>query len=130
MTATPEALALARTAARAASELLGTDLVGLDVSEQLYLTEVFVIASATNERQVNAIVDAVEEHLFREHDVKAARREGRGEGRWVLLDFRDIVVHVFHQEDREFYALESLWKDCPVVDLQLPEVPGEQAAGE
>ncbi|WP_349828893.1 ribosome silencing factor [Brevibacterium litoralis] len=127
MTATEETLALARSAALAASDLQGTEIVGLDVSDQLYVTEVFVVASASNERQVNAIVGEVEEKLFLEHEVKPVRREGRGGGRWVLLDFGDLVVHVFHQEDREFYQLESLWKDCPVVDLKLPAEPGEAA---
>lgn len=119
MTATPAATALARTAAAAAADKLGTDIVGLDVSAQLALTDVFVIVSATNERQVKAIVDAVEEALLKEHDAKRVRREA-GDGNWVLLDFNDIVVHVFTDEDRQFYALERLWSDCPVVDLALP----------
>lgn len=121
MPATPEAIALARTAALAAADKLGTDIVGLDVSGQLALTDIFVIVSAANERQVAAIVDGVEEGLLTQHQTKPARREGRGEGHWVLLDFGDIVVHVFDQEDRQFYALERLWSDCPVVDLELPE---------
>lgn len=127
MTATPAATALARTAAAAAAHKLGTDIVGLDVSAQLALTDVFVIASATNERQVKAIVDGVEEALLKEHDVKRVRREN-GDGNWVLIDFDDIVVHVFTEEDRQFYALERLWSDCPVVDLDLPAVAGADAA--
>lgn len=117
MTATPEAVALARAAAAAAADALGNDIVALDVSEQLVVTDVFVIVSAPSERQVGAIVDKVEEHLLTRHATKTVRREGKGGGRWVLLDFADIVVHVFHDEDREFYALERLWKDCPVVDV-------------
>lgn len=120
MTATPAATALARTAAAAAADKLGTDIVGLDVSAQLALTDVFVIVSATNERQVKAVVDAVEEALLKEHDAKRVRREA-GDGNWVLIDFNDIVVHVFTDEDRQFYALERLWSDCPVVDLELPD---------
>ncbi|GAA4283953.1 ribosome silencing factor [Brevibacterium daeguense] len=124
MPATPDATALARSAARAAADKLGTDIIGLDVSHQLALTDIFVIASAASERQVGAIVDAVEETLLLEHGAKTIRREGHREGRWVLLDFSDIVVHVFHQDDREFYALERLWSDCPVVDLELPAAEG------
>lgn len=117
MSATPEAVALARSAAHAASEALGSDIVALDVSSQLVITDVFVVVSAPSERQVLSIVDRVEERLLTVDGVKPVRREGRSGGRWVLLDFADIVVHVFIDEDREFYALERLWKDCPVVDV-------------
>lgn len=116
MTATPRAVELARAAAAAAQDKLAQDVVGLDVSGQLALTDVFVIASAPGERQVGAIVEAVEERLA-ELGSKPLRREGQREGRWVLLDFGDIVVHVMHAEDREFYDLERLWKDCPAVVL-------------
>ena len=118
MTATDRAVELAITAARAASDLKADEIIALDVSEQLVLTDVFLIASGTNERQVSAIVDAVEEALHK-IGAKPIRREGKSEGRWVLLDFGDVVVHVQHAEDRVYYALERLWKDCPVVDLQL-----------
>lgn len=116
MTATPRALQLARVAALAADEKIAQDVVAIDVSDQLPLTDVFVIASASNERQVGAIVDEVEDRL-REVGCKPIRREGAREGRWVLIDFGDIVVHVQHTEEREFYQLERLWKDCPQVDL-------------
>ena len=116
MTATQRATELAQAAAAAAQEKLAEDVVGLDVSGQLALTDVFVIASAPSERQVSSIVDAVEERLI-PLGAKPLRREGQKEGRWVLLDFGDIVVHVMHTEDREFYALERLWKDCPQVVL-------------
>lgn len=118
MTATDSSIATARHAARAASEKLADDIVALDVSERLALADVFLIASAPSERQVNAIVDGIEEELAK-FDLKPTRREGRSGGRWVLLDYGDIVIHVQHEEDRVFYALERLWKDCPVVDLQL-----------
>ncbi len=114
MTATPEAVELAQVAARAASDKLATDIVLIDVSEQLAITDVFVIASGNNERQVEAIVDAVEDQL-RLAGSKPIRREGKRDGRWVLLDFGDIVVHVQHQEERVFYSLERLWKDCPFI---------------
>lgn len=116
MTATQRAVELAQAAAAAAQDKLAQDVVGLDVSGQLALTDVFVIASAPSERQVDAVVDAVEERLLRLGS-KPLRREGQKEGRWVLLDFSDIIVHVMHSEDREFYALERLWKDCPPVVL-------------
>ena len=116
MTATERAVELAVTAARAASRLKADEIIALDVSEQLVLTDVFVIASGTNERQVSAIVDAIEEDLYKA-GAKPIRREGKAEGRWVLLDFGEIVVHVQHAEDRVYYALERLWKDCPVVEL-------------
>jgi len=105
---------LALTAAQAASDKLASDIVILDVSEQLVITDVFVIASAPTERQVAAIVDEIEDRL-RACGAKPARREGQRAGRWVLLDFVDIVVHVLHAEERVYYALERLWKDCPVI---------------
>ncbi|MBW8171549.1 ribosome silencing factor [Ornithinimicrobium sp. Arc0846-15] len=126
MTANERAVELAQAAAVAAGSKLGQDIVALDVSEQLALTDVFVIASAPNERQVNAIVDAVEEKLLG-LESKPLRREGHRESRWVLLDFSDIIVHVMHSEDREFYALEKLWKDCPTVPLPEVEVEVESA---
>jgi ribosome-associated protein len=106
---------LALSAAQAAADKLATDVVILDVSDQLVITDAFLIASAPNERQVSAIVDSVEERLRTQHDVKPVRREGAREGRWVLLDFIDIIVHVQHSEERAFYALERLWKDCPTI---------------
>jgi ribosome-associated protein len=114
--ATQHAIDLARAAAEAAEDKLATRIVALDVSEQLALTDIFVLASAPNDRQVNAIVDGVEDKL-RQLGVKPVRREGERDGRWVLLDFSDIVVHVQHEEERSFYALERLWRDCPLISL-------------
>jgi ribosome-associated protein len=131
VSATPRAVELAAAAAAAASEKLAQEVVGLDVSGQLALTDVFLIASAPNERQVGAIVDAVHDALA-ELGVKPLRREGQREGRWVLLDFSEIVVHVMHAEDRAFYDLERLWKDCPEIDLtpaSAPAVPAEGGPG-
>lgn len=118
MSATEAAIELARAAARAADDKLAENIVAFDVSEQLALTDVFVVCSGSNDRQVRAIQEAIEEHLH-ELGVKAARREGEREGRWILLDFGDIVVHVLHVEDRSYYALERLWSDCPGVELGL-----------
>ncbi|MGM0929004.1 ribosome silencing factor [Arthrobacter sp. NPDC055138] len=122
MTAPESSIAIARTAAKAASDKIAEDIVAIDVSERLAITDVFLIASAQTERQVNAIVDGIEEELHKQ-DLRPVRREGRSEGRWVLLDYAGVVIHVQHQEDRVFYALERLWKDCPSIDLQLDEKP-------
>ncbi len=121
MTASDRALELVTVAARAASEKLATDVVAIDVSDHLVITDVFLLASAPNDRQVRAIVDAVEESLQR-RGVKPVRREGEREGRWVLLDFGELVVHVQHAEERTYYALERLWRDCP--EIALPELEG------
>ena len=116
MTATDHALELIVTAARAGGEKKGEQIVAFDVSEQLAITDAFLIISASNERQVGAIVDAVEDAL-REAGAKPIRRERQRDGRWVLLDYGDIVVHVQHEEERQFYALERLWRDCPAIEL-------------
>ena len=116
MTATDHAIELVQVAAAAAADKLAQQVIAFDVSEQLAITDAFVLASATNERQVKAIVDEVEEKL-REHGAKPIRREGHREGRWVLLDYGEIVVHVQHEEERAFYALERLWRDCPAIKL-------------
>jgi ribosome-associated protein len=116
VTASPRAVELALTAAQAAADKLAKDLVVLDVSERLAITDCFVLASADNERQVKAIVDEVEEKL-RLIGAKPLRREGEREGHWVLLDFVEIVVHIQRLEEREFYDLERLWKDCPRIEF-------------
>ena len=117
MPASDRARELVLAAAHAAADKLATDVVAIDVSDQLVITDAFVVASAPNDRQVGAIVDAVEEAL-RAHDAKPLRREGEREGRWVLLDYAEIVVHVQHDEERTYYALERLWKDCPVIPFE------------
>ena len=124
MAATDRSRELALVAANAAADKKAHDIIVLDVSDQLIITDCFVIASAPNERQVSAIVDGVEEKM-REAGVKPVRREGAREGRWVLLDFVDVVVHVQHSEERSFYALERLWKDCPRIEFD-PE-PAESS---
>jgi ribosome-associated protein len=127
VTATARALDLALACAQAAADKLASDVLILDVSDRLALTDCFVLASAPNERQVASVVDEVERSL-REKGVKPVRREGESERRWVLLDFADVVVHVMHSEEREFYALERLWKDCPEVPFTDRSVPGAAAA--
>jgi ribosome-associated protein len=122
MTASVRSVELAEAAAVAASDKLANDLAIVDVSDRLVITDCFVLASAPNERQVKAVVDAVQERLLM-LGVKPVRREGEREGRWVLLDFVDIVVHVQHAEQRTFYALERLWKDCPTLPLPAGALP-------
>ncbi len=125
MTASEHAVELIRAAAVAASDKLATDQLAFDVSEQLAITDAFLLASGGNDRQVRAIVEEVEDKL-RELGAKPIRREGHRDGRWVLLDYGDVVIHVQHTEEREFYALERLWRDCPVIDLPA-EVTGPPA---
>jgi ribosome-associated protein len=114
--ATERARELAQTAAQAAADKKAEDILILDVTEQLVITDAFLLASAPNERQVTAISDAIQETLAAlPEKAKPVRREGEREGRWVLLDYIDIVVHVQHTEEREYYALDRLWKDCPTI---------------
>jgi ribosome-associated protein len=119
VTASDRAREILQLAAKAADSKGAEDLVALDVSGPLPLTDIFLLATGRVERNVVAIAGEIEDQL-NEAGVKTLRREGRAEGRWVLLDFGDLVVHVFHEEDRMYYSLERLWKDCPVVPLQLP----------
>jgi ribosome-associated protein len=116
VTASDRARELVLAAADAASSKLATDVVGIDVSAQLVITDAFLLASAPNDRQVASIVDAVEERL-QTLGAKPVRREGERDGRWVLLDYGEVVVHIQHDEERVYYALERLWKDCPLIEL-------------
>ncbi|MEV0733317.1 MULTISPECIES: ribosome silencing factor [Polymorphospora] len=132
MTVSDRARELALAAAQAAADKKAQDVVIIDVGDQLVITDAFLLASAPNERQVIAIVDAIEERLLNlPEKAKPVRREGERSGRWVLLDYVDVVIHVQHSEEREFYALDRLWKDCPTipfVDRDL--VDAEAGAGE
>ena len=118
MSGTENSCAMLAFAADAADAKGAEDLVALDVSGPLPLVDIFLIATGRNERNVGAIADGIEEALL-DAGHKRVRREGRREGRWVLLDFGDLVAHIFHEEEREYYALERLWKDCPVVPITL-----------
>lgn len=124
MSASADAIELAVVAARAAVAKKALDPVAFDVSERLAITDLFLIITATNERQVGAVVDGIEEELLK-IDRKPVRREGDREKRWVLLDYLDLVIHVQHSEERTLYALEKLWKDCPRIDLGDLDVPAE-----
>lgn len=135
MTATARAIELIEIAATAAADKLAADVVAYDVSDQLAITEAFLLCSGANDRQVRSIIDEVEMKL-RQAGAVLARREGEAEGRWVLLDYSDIVVHVQSMEERIFYSLERIWKDCPVIPLPEavtaanPAGPGASSAGE
>ena len=126
MTATDRAVELVTLAAGAAADKLATDIIAYDVSEQLVITDVFLLCSAANDRQVRAIVDEVEDRL-RKAGARPVRREGEREGRWVLLDYLDVVVHVQHSEERTYYALERIWKDCPQITGLTMRIHGESA---
>jgi len=132
VTVSHRARELAVAAAEAASDKLADDILAFDVGDQLVITDVFVLCSAPNDRQVKAIVDAVEERL-RGLGAKPVRREGEREGRWVLLDYIDVIVHVQHAEERVYYSLERIWKDCPLVELpahvRRPHSRRDDAAG-
>jgi len=123
--------ALALEAAQAASSKKADRITILDVSEQLVITDHFIICSGNTERQVRTIADEVERHLQQNHRIKPFRREGEREARWVLLDYVDFVVHVFHREDREYYDLERLWSDAAVIPFTEPwEEADEPTAAE
>jgi ribosome-associated protein len=116
VTATDHAVDLVAIAASAAADKLAQHIIAFDVSDQLAITDAFLLCSAPNDRQVVAIVEEVEEKL-RGVGVKPLRREGHREARRVLLDYGDIVVHVQHEEERLYYSLERLWRDCPILPL-------------
>ena len=129
MPASERSLELALAAAQAAADKKADDIVILDVADQLVITDAFLLASAPNERQVMAIVDAIEEQLLMlPEKAKPVRREGERAGRWVLLDYVDIVVHVQHNEEREFYSLDRLWKDCPRIPFVDRDFAGHDVA--
>ena len=116
--ASEETLEWARIAAQAAAELKATTIAAIDVSERLVLTEVFLVVSGSSDRQVRSLVDAMDEALLKA-GVRRKRREGFDEGHWVLVDYGDLVVHVQQDEDRDFYALERLWADCPSIGVSV-----------
>ena len=124
MTALQSSIDAVRIAAAAADRMKGTDIVAFDVTGPIAITDVMMIVTASNERQVLAVAEEIEKDLYTKGGhLQPRSREGLQEGRWVLLDFGDFVIHVMHEEERCFYRLESLWKDCPAIDLQLPQAP-------
>ena len=126
MTATPRAVELIEIAAMAAADKLATDIIAYDVSEQLVISDAFLLCSAANDRQVRSVVDEIELKLS-QAGAKPILREGEREGRWILLDYADITIHVQNAEERVFYALERLWKDCPIIRLPEPVAAGQSA---
>jgi ribosome-associated protein len=131
VTASERAREMALSAAQAAADKKAQDIVVIDVADQMVITDAFVLASAPNERQVQAIVDAIEEALVNlPEKAKPVRREGERGGRWVLLDYIDIVVHVQHTEEREYYALDRLWKDCPTIPFVDRDLAAAEAGSE
>lgn len=111
-----------RIAAAAADRLKATNIQAFDVSNLLGITDAMLVVSASNERQVLAVSEEIEKDLYlKDNKRKALSREGLELAQWILLDFGDFVVHIMHEEAREFYRLERLWNDCPAIDLQLPE---------
>ena len=124
MTATPRAIELTEIAALAAADKLASDVIAYDVSDQLAITDAFLLCSGANDRQVRSIIDEVELKL-KQAGATLVRREGEQEGRGGLLDYNDLVVHVQSKDERVFYALERIWKDCPTVPLpELVTNPG------
>lgn len=126
MTALESSVKAVRIAAAAADRLKATNEQAFDVSDLLGITDAMLVVSASNERQVLAVAEEIEKDLFlKDNKRKALSREGLELAQWILLDFGDFVVHVMHEEARQFYRLERLWNDCPAIDLQLPEHAGE-----
>lgn len=122
---------MAATAAHAAQDKLASNIAAIDVSDVLAITEVFVLASADNERQVGSIVDEVEDQMTAQ-GFEPQRREGNRENRWVLLDYGNIVIHVQRTDQREHYGLDRLYHDCPLVEIEgidPPERPGDWTNG-
>ena len=134
---------MALVAAKAADEKKASDILVQEVGELIGVTEYFVIVTASNNRQVNAIIDAIEEAIRKEAGIHPLHREETRDGSWELLDYGSVVVHVFQPETREYYRLEALWNDAPVIDFAaeagLTDIPcsariaqmlGEHAAPE
>ena len=114
-------------AADAASDKKAVDVVAIEVSELLVVTDYFVICSGNTDIQVRAIADQIEDRLREECAIKPIGREGVAEAKWVLLDFGDLVVHVFQPEERAFYRLETLWSDAPRLELPGSGPPSQSA---
>jgi ribosome-associated protein len=130
VSASQHAIDLARIAAGAAAEVKGTSITAIDVSERLLITDVFLVISGSTDRQVRALVDAVDQALAKVGCDRIQREGYDPSPHWVLIDYDEIIVHVLQDEDREFYELEKLWGDCPQIDLQLEEERADVARGD
>ncbi|MCI1832189.1 MAG: ribosome silencing factor [Bifidobacterium sp.] len=119
-----------RIAAHAASRVKATDMVAFDVTVPVAITDIMMVAVGSNERQVLAIAEEIEKDLYLHDGHREPRsREGVSEGQWVLLDYGDFVVHIMHERAHDYYGLERLWKDCPVIDLQLGDTSASDSMG-
>jgi ribosome-associated protein len=118
--AEPDSRAVAVAAARAASDKQASRIVVLDVREPIVITDYFVICTASSTRQIRTVIEEIE-RVTRQMGVRPVRREGEADAGWWLLDYFDVVVHVFSEEDREYYDLERLWRDAPEVDWSTSE---------
>ena len=127
MTTSAETQARVELIARAADSMQGFDIVALDVSNPMPIVDAFVIITGRNERNVQAIAREIEDKIS-EAGGKTIRREGRAEGRWILLDFGDVVAHIFHEEERMYYGLERLWRDCPEIPFTIEAAASASAA--
>jgi ribosome-associated protein len=112
----PDTQALAVTAARAADDKQGSDIVVIDVGNVLPITSLFVVASASNSRLVRTIADAVTESVRNATGRSPVRSEGMAEAQWILVDYGDVVVHVFAEETRRYYEIERLYRDRPIIE--------------
>lgn len=129
MTALNSSIASVRIAAAVANRLKASDIVAYDVTVPIAITDIMLVVTASNERQVLAVAKEIEQDVYLNDSHREPRaREGLEEAQWVLLDFGDFVVHIMHEQAREFYALDRLWRDCPTIDLRLPST--EAVAGE
>ena len=131
MPALQDSINAVRVAAEAADRIKATDIVAFDVADLLGITDIMMIAGASNERQVIGVAEEVEKDVYLKCGHLSPRsREGVSEGQWVLLDYGDFIIHIMHQDAREYYRLERLWRDCPVVELPLehPETTGDESA--
>lgn len=131
MTAVQSSIDAVRVAAVAADRMKAADIEAFDVSDLLAITDIMMVATAMNERQVIGVAEEVEKDVYLKCGHLSPRsREGIDEGQWVLLDYGDFIIHIMHQDAREYYRLERLWRDCPVVELPLehPETTGDESA--
>lgn len=126
MSANPDSIAAMKVAALAADETKAEDIVAIDVSEPLAITDAFLLTTGSSPRQVLAIAENMERRLYEKLGLRAVRREGLDEASWVLIDYGDFVLHVFDEDSRNYYRLDQLWGDCPRIDLDLPS-PEEAA---
>lgn len=131
MTALESSVNAIRIAAEAADRLKATNCQAFDVSNLLGITDAMLVVSASNERQVLSVAEEVEKDLYlKDNKRKPISREGLELAQWILLDFGDFVVHIMHEEARQFYRLERLWNDCPAIDLQLKYHSEDDAYGD